>query len=97
MAAITSLDHRSLGTEYIDLLHNILPNEQEVKAFNNYESDGKPLAALSPTDQFLIQVSFTLHCHCQLGKKLFLSKKLKKLELAECVTVFVLISRQCCL
>jgi len=57
VAAITSLDHRSLGTEYIDLLHNILPNEQEVKAFNNYESDGKPLAALSPTDQFLIQLN----------------------------------------
>ena len=57
LAAITNLDFRTLGTEFIDLLTNILPNEQEVKAFKNYESDGKPLAALSPTDQFLIQVS----------------------------------------
>lgn len=60
MAAITNLDFRTLGTEFIDLLTNILPNEQEVKAFKNYESDGKPLAALSPTDQFLIQVSLIL-------------------------------------
>lgn len=57
LAAITNLDISTLGTEYIDLLSNVVPNEQEVKAFNNYESDGKPLAALSPTDQFLIQVS----------------------------------------
>ena len=57
LAAITNLDFRTLGTEFIDLLTNILPNEQDVNACKNYESDGKPLAALSPTDQFLIQVS----------------------------------------
>ena len=57
LGAITTLDIATLNTEYIDLLANVVPNEQEVKAFNNYESGGKPLAALSPTDRFMIRVS----------------------------------------
>jgi len=57
LAAITTLDLRVLSTEYIDLLMHIIPNEQEVKAFNNYESDKKPLDALTPVDRFMMQVS----------------------------------------
>ncbi|XP_067928445.1 formin-like protein isoform X2 [Watersipora subatra] len=57
LGAITNLDSTTLCTDYIDLLLHIVPNEQEVKAFNNYEADGKPLSALSATDQFMIKIN----------------------------------------
>lgn len=62
LGAITTLDISTLGTEYVDLLANVVPNEQEVKAFNNYEAGGKPLEALSLTDRFMIRVSWPNWC-----------------------------------
>lgn len=63
VAAILNLDLNVLTNEYLDLLLHVVPNEAEVKAFNNYESDNKPISALSPTDQFMLQVLTSLILH----------------------------------
>ncbi|KAF6027251.1 FMNL2 [Bugula neritina] len=55
--AITSLDVSLLTIENVDLLSHIVPNEQEIKAFRQYESSDKSPTALSPADRFMLQLS----------------------------------------
>jgi len=51
-----SLDLKALYLERVEILLRILPNEQELKAYREYERDRKPTALLSEEDQFMICV-----------------------------------------
>jgi hypothetical protein len=52
-----SLDLKTLFVERVEILMRVVPNEQEVKAFKEYERDRKPTSLLSEEDRFMISVS----------------------------------------
>ena len=52
-----SLDLKTLYLERVEILLRILPNEQELKAYREYERDRKPTSLLSEEDRFMICVS----------------------------------------
>lgn len=43
--------------EVVEILLRIVPNEQEVKAFREYEVERKPIEVLADEDKFMISVS----------------------------------------
>lgn len=43
--------------EVVEILLRIVPNDQEVKAFREYEADRKPIEILSDEDKFMFSVS----------------------------------------
>ena len=55
--AINNLDLKTLSLEKVEILMRIIPNEQEVKAFREYERERKPLEVLSDEDKFVHNVS----------------------------------------
>jgi len=57
LSALFSLDLKTLFLERVEILLRVVPNEQEVKAFKEYERDRKPLSLLSEEDRFMISVS----------------------------------------
>jgi len=61
--AYTSLDLKTLYLERVEILLRILPNDQELKAYREYERDRKPTALLSEEDRFMICVSIILFLH----------------------------------
>lgn len=52
-----SLDLKVLSLECVEILLRIIPNEQEVKAFKEYEKEKKPIDQLADEDRFMINVS----------------------------------------
>ena len=63
----TSLDLKTLYLERVEILLRILPNDQELKAYKEYERERKPTSLLSEEDRFMICVSIVLllsvvHC-----------------------------------
>lgn len=54
MTAIQNLDLNTLSLERVEALLRVLPNDQEVKAFREYENDKRPIELLSEEDRFLI-------------------------------------------
>lgn len=55
-----SLDLKTLYLERVEILLRILPNEQELKAYREYERERKPTSLLSEEDRFMICVSIVL-------------------------------------
>jgi len=55
-----SLDLKTLSLERVEILMRVIPNDQEVKAFKEYEKEKKPITALSEEDRFMITVSWLL-------------------------------------
>lgn len=55
-----SLDLKALFLERVEILLRIIPNEQEVKAYKEYERDRKPTSLLSEEDRFMICVCIIL-------------------------------------
>ena len=47
----------SLPIEQIDILLHFIPNDQEIKAFTNYQNQGKDIKNLAEEDQFLYALS----------------------------------------
>ncbi|XP_076094984.1 formin-like protein 3 isoform X3 [Mytilus galloprovincialis] len=54
--AINYIDLKTLSLDMVEILLTILPNDQEVKAFKQYEKDRKPLDMLTDEDRFLFQL-----------------------------------------
>jgi len=52
-----SLDLKTLYLERVEILLRIVPNEQELKAYREYERERKPTSLLSEEDRFMICVS----------------------------------------
>jgi len=61
--ACTSLDLKTLYLERVEILLRIVPNEQELKAYREYERERKPTSLLSEEDRFMICVSIILFCY----------------------------------
>ncbi|XP_033762894.1 formin-like protein isoform X1 [Pecten maximus] len=53
MKAINSIDLKRLSLDLVDILLTIMPNEQEVKAYKQYERDRKPKERLTDEDRFM--------------------------------------------
>jgi len=49
-----------LSLEWVEILLRIVPNEQEVKAYKEYEKDRKPIDQLADEDRFMMSVC----CDC---------------------------------
>ena len=50
----------------VEILVRVIPNEQEVKAFREYERERKPLELLSDEDKFVhnVSVAHAANIHC---------------------------------
>lgn len=57
VSSINRLDIDQLSLDSIEILMRMIPNAQEVKAYQEYESSGKPLSALTDEDKFLCHMS----------------------------------------
>ena len=55
-----SLDLKTLYLERVEILLRIVPNEQELKAYREYERERKPTSLLSEEDRFMICVCIFL-------------------------------------
>ncbi|OWF39429.1 formin-like protein CG32138 isoform X3 [Mizuhopecten yessoensis] len=53
MKSINSLDLKRLSLDMVDILLTIMPNDQEVKAYKQYERDRKPKERLTDEDRFM--------------------------------------------
>ena len=51
--AVYSYDLKELPLEYVEMLPKFIPNDNELKAFKQYEKQGKPFDALSAEDKFM--------------------------------------------
>nr|XP_039251877.1 formin-like protein 2 isoform X1 [Styela clava] len=51
--AVYSYDLQALPLEYVEMLPRFIPNEVELKAFKQYEKDGKPFETLASEDKFM--------------------------------------------
>jgi len=60
-----SLDLKSLGSDLVEIILRVVPTDQEIKLYREYEADGKPVEVLADEDKFMLAVSFTV-CHCWL-------------------------------
>jgi len=40
----------------------VIPNDQEIKLYREYEADGKPVEVLADEDKFMLSVSLRHHC-----------------------------------
>jgi len=58
--AYNSLDLKTLFLERVEILLRIVPNEQELKAYREYERERKPTLLLSEEDRFMICVCIIL-------------------------------------
>lgn len=58
---VFSLDLKLLSLEYVEILLRIIPNEQELKAFKEYEKEKKPLDQLADEDRFMMNVCRSVH------------------------------------
>lgn len=56
-----SLDLKTLSVDQAEILMKVIPNEQEVKVFKDYEREKKPLEILSDEDKFMVAVSVLIH------------------------------------
>ncbi|KAK3108690.1 hypothetical protein FSP39_013484 [Pinctada imbricata] len=55
--AITGLDLKTLSLDMVDILLTILPNDQELKAFKQYEKEKKQVSQLTDEDRFMLQMT----------------------------------------
>ena len=51
-----SLDLKTLSLERVEILQRIVPNDQEIKLYKEYERNKKPVEVLSDEDKFMINV-----------------------------------------
>ncbi len=51
-----SFDLKVVPLELVDILQRVSPNEQEMKAFKEYEEERRPLSELSEEDKFMLNV-----------------------------------------
>lgn len=51
--AVYSYDLQALPLEFVEMLPRFIPNEIELKAFKQYEKDGKPFETLASEDKFM--------------------------------------------
>lgn len=54
--AINALDTNILSLDYTEVLLRMIPQEEEMKAYREYERAGRPLEELNDVDKFLLQV-----------------------------------------
>ena len=54
--AINTVDLAHLSTEKVEILQRVLPNDKEIKAFKQFETERKSIATLSDEDRFLYSV-----------------------------------------
>ncbi|KAI0214437.1 Formin-like protein [Lamellibrachia satsuma] len=54
--SINSLDLKTLSLERVEILLRIIPNDQEMKLYRDYERDKKPVDVLSEEDKFMISL-----------------------------------------
>ncbi|KAK2180878.1 hypothetical protein NP493_421g02041 [Ridgeia piscesae] len=54
--AINSLDLKTLSLEKVEILQRVIPNDQEIKLYRDYERDKKPIDILSDEDKFMISL-----------------------------------------
>lgn len=45
-----------LGAEHAEILLRVVPNDQEVKAYTEYENSRKPIDVLAEEDKFMLAV-----------------------------------------
>ncbi|XP_065839537.1 formin-like protein 2 isoform X2 [Oscarella lobularis] len=57
VSAINDLDLSVLPVEYVELLLKLVPTDSEVKLFERYVADGKPLKKLNETDFFMYKLT----------------------------------------
>lgn len=55
--SINSMDLQKLTLERVEILMRVIPNEQEVKAFKEFEKEKKNLDSLADEDRFMINLS----------------------------------------
>lgn len=54
------LDLTQLSSELVEIILRVIPNDQEVKLYRDYEAGGKPVEVLADEDKFMLSVS--RHC-----------------------------------
>ena len=55
--AVNNFDMHLLAQDYVEVLLRIVPSEEEIKKYKEYDRDKKPLEVLTDEDKFLLQVS----------------------------------------
>jgi len=46
----------------VEIILRVIPNDQEIKLYREYEADGKPVEVLADEDKFMLSVSLRHHC-----------------------------------
>lgn len=59
--SLHSLNLQTLSLDRVEILQRVIPNEQEVKAFKEYQREQKPIELLSDEDKFMMSVSTRSH------------------------------------
>ena len=54
---MNNFDMHLLAQDYVEVLLRIVPSEEEIKKYKEYDRDKKPLEVLTDEDKFLLQVS----------------------------------------
>jgi len=54
------LDLTTLSSELVEIILRVVPSDDEIKLYCDYEADGKPVEVLADEDKFMLSVS----CHC---------------------------------
>lgn len=57
IAAITSLDLKTIPLESVEILQRMIPTEQETKAYREYLAEKKDINLLTEEDKFLLQLT----------------------------------------
>lgn len=55
--AVNNFDMDMLSQDYIEVLLRIMPSEEEIKKYKEYDREKKPIDVLTDEDKFLLQVS----------------------------------------
>ena len=54
------LDLKTLSAELVEIILRVIPTDQEIKLYREYEADGKPVEVLADEDKFMLSVSVHL-------------------------------------
>jgi formic-like protein len=54
--ALNNFDMQVLAQDYVEVLLRIMPSEEEIKKYKEYDREKKPVDVLTDEDKFLLQV-----------------------------------------
>ena len=73
VAAVNNFDMNRLRQDYIEVLLRIMPGEEEIKKYKDYDREKRPVDVLTDEDKFLLQVGWKLSTFHRASVVIYLS------------------------